>query len=515
MKQIFQIILLLTLITAMNGCYKDKGNYSYAPNEVILIKGIDKTYNKLSRIDRIQLDPEVSSSSPGAEFEYLWRMYEYKTEGIAPKMITIGREKKLDYLVENDAREWMLVFTVTNKKTGYAESFESNVNVGTIYTRGWYVLKSANNQTDIDMFQTPVDIRPAGKLENIFSAVNGRKLQGTGTMLQYYNNYKVMNNGKAENMNSLFALTEKDGTVANLNFMRENKSFGNFFRDVPATIAPGFICEGGYGRYVVNNGGVYGIFAFTQNYGIFGARVMADQKNRPYQLSRYYLTNMTSLPVFFDETSSTFATASLFTPYMDEYTNADDTQMPAAKNNQQLLFMGQSLQSPLQGYAVLQDKTDAGKKVIASVIPSGMKLGLYTKPILPSEKMFNARLYTLINNSENMIYFVNGNEVWSRGLSSGAEQLQFNAPAGETITFIRHRWYSAIYASDLDAAYKFNYVMIGTTNTVGKYKVYMFRKQSGNLVETPDFVLEGEGEPRDVIYISPRMRPSQEIMNSY
>ncbi|NML22889.1 hypothetical protein HHL16_18565 [Pseudoflavitalea sp. G-6-1-2] len=511
MKKIFYIVLSLVLSTAMIACYKDKGNYNYDANELITIKGLEKGYSKLSMIERLQIDPEVSSSMPGAQLEYLWRMYEYPIEGVRPKMVTIGTEKKLDYLVENDAREWVLLLTVTNKKTGFAQTFETRLNVATNYTQGWYVLKSDNNQSDIDLFKTPENIFPGIQIENVFSKVNNRKLAGNATLLQYYNNYKNRtSDGKSENVNTLFALTDKDGSAVRLNTMTELRSFGKFFWDYPAVMAPGFLFEGGYGKYVVNDGSLYGIFSFNINYGTFGARILADNKNRPYSLNQFYLTNFVSLPVMFDDVSSSFMTADLNSPYMYEYGDADGTSMPAAKNNQRLLFMGQASTFPFKGYAVMQDKTDPNIKVVASIEPTSSKLKITTSPILPGQKLFNARLHTLINNSENLLYFVTGNELYSRGLSSGVEELQFKAPEGETITFIRHRWYTA----SLDPAYKFDYVMVGTTSG-GKYKVRMFKKQAGSLVTTPDFILEGNGEPRDVIYISPRMRPSQEIINSY
>jgi hypothetical protein len=95
-----------------------------------------------------------------------------------------------------------------------------------------------------------------------------------------------------------------------------------------------------------------------------------------------------------------------------------------------------------------------------------------------------------------MMYFVHDNkDVYSRNLSNGNEQLQFSVPVGEEVTFIRHRSYT-------ESGYAFNYVMIGTK--VGShYKIRMFEKTAGNLRAEPKFVLEGEGAPRDIMYVSP------------
>lgn len=154
----------------------------------------------------------------------------------------------------------------------------------------------------------------------------------------------------------------------------------------------------------------------------------------------------------------------------------------------------------ITGYAVFQDKTDGTKKVIAKLEPNpstSTKLFMTTEVIKPTDKMYNATLFTLLVEDENMMYFVLGNQVWSRNLSNGFEQLQFTAPAGEEITYIRHKALTT-------GGYPFNYFMIGTT-TGENYKVRMFTKSSGNLSGTPHFILEGKGIVRDVTYITPNV----------
>ena len=96
-----------------------------------------------------------------------------------------------------------------------------------------------------------------------------------------------------------------------------------------------------------------------------------------------------------------------------------------------------------------------------------------------------------------------GNQVWSRNLTNKFEQLQFTAPAGETITYIGHKAYSA------EPSYAYNYIIVATKSGAN-YTVRTFTKTAGNLAVTPAFTLTGTGSVGDVIYISPTV-----VYNTY
>lgn len=151
--------------------------------------------------------------------------------------------------------------------------------------------------------------------------------------------------------------------------------------------------------------------------------------------------------------------------------------------------------SPLTGFAVFQDKTDAGLKILSALTPSKTAFNMVNDTLSTADKLYNATRYMLLDGDENLMYFVVGNEVYSRNLTNRFEQLQYTVPAGEEITFIRHRKYT-------EAAYAYNYIMIGT-KAGANYKVRMFTKTSGNINPTPVFTLEGKGIVRDVLYVAP------------
>jgi hypothetical protein len=181
--------------------------------------------------------------------------------------------------------------------------------------------------------------------------------------------------------------------------------------------------------------------------------------------------------------------------------DATGSQMPAAGNNKSLLFLGLKTGTPFQGWAILQDKTDPALKLLTSVKAGvTMALSLRNDTLNPSSPIYTAAMYTLLYGDENLIYFVNANKVWSRNLSDKTEQLQYAAPQGETITFIRHRKYAG--KNDAETPYYHNYIIVGTTSG-SKYKIRLFTKTYGNMASEPTATLEGKGSASDILYIAP------------
>ncbi|RPD39931.1 PKD-like family lipoprotein [Chitinophaga barathri] len=501
MKRTYQSLAACCMLL-LSACYKDHGNYTYDLPEEITITGIGSDYDKVSLVDRITLDPKVSSTDPQAEFSCWWGIYETNVQGSAPKVDTIGRSKALDYLVKQPAKGWVLVFGAKNLHTGFSKIVTARVNVITQFTRGWYVMKHTGGQTDVDLFLTPSGIIGEGKMENVFSLVNGRKLDGAARLFGYYTNYKSDVTGAMANTKGLFILTDKDVSVVNMNTFKEIRGFNSLFYETPATKRPGSISEGSSANYLVNDGRLHSIYSMSANVGMFGGVQLRDDNNSPYNLADYFLTLNYYNPFFFDQSSSSFVSATGTGTVLSSVSDATGSEMSANRNNKTLLFMGIVASSPYTGVALFKDKTDAGLKILSVITPENYTLKIVNDTLDAAEKLYNAQRYGLIVTDESILYFSVGNEVWSRNLANGAERLQFTVPAGEQITFIRHRKYTGTTSTELP--YYFNYMLIGTESG-GQYKVRVFRKTSGNLNASPDFVLEGQGSVGDVIYIAPSM----------
>ncbi len=496
----YNLILLITLALIAHSCFEDHTNYDYLDHEVISVKGIDASYNKVSMVDSLNITPTVSSSDLKAEFDYFWGIYETSVQGSAPKVDTISKELSLKYLIRQPAKTWVLVFGAKNKNTGYTKLITSTINVGTQFTRGWYVLKNEGNQSDLDLFLTPTSIEPASTVPNVYSFVNNRKLDGKGLGMNFESTYKSFVTGVNANTRAFFIFTDNDASIVNTNTMKEIKNFGQCFYTAPAVKSPGFIMVGSMADYFINNGQLHSIYTMSSNNGIFGSIQMRDAVNSPYYLSKYYITTSVNDPIFFDETSSSFISAGGAGTMLTAVTDAAGTAMSANKNNKNLLFMGISNtgSTTLAGVAVLADKTNPQLKILSTITPKVSAFKMVNDTLLSTSKLYNATKYAANIGDETLLYFVVGNEVWSRNLTNKFEQLQYKVPAGETITFIKHRKYT----TTTEPAYAYNFIMVGSTDGTN-YSIRMFNKSAGNLAGTPSVVLTGKGQATDVFYLSP------------
>lgn len=499
MKLKYQL-LATCCILLVSSCYKDQGNYTYNTPEEITISGLETSYDKISLVDKISIDPKVGSTDPDAKFSYWWGIYETNVQGSAPKVDTIGHAKALDYLVTQPAKGWVLVFGAKNEHTGFSKIVTASINVVTQFTRGWYVMKSDGGQTDVDLFLTPTGITPASRMDNVFSLVNKKKLEGAASLFGFYTNYKSNITGVYANTRALFILSDKDASVVNINTFKEIHGINDLFYETPPVKKPGSISEASQANYFVNNGHLHSVYSMSANVGLFGGEQLRDDNNSPYSLSRYFLTYVFDNPFFFDETSTSFVSATGTGSVLSAVTDVPGTEMPANRNNKELLFMGLKSSNPYTGIALFRDKKDLSLKILSTITPSNYALKLVNDTLAPTDKLNQAERFGLIVADENILYFSVGQEVWSRNLSNGAEQLQFTAPAGEKITCIRHRNYAG--STTTEQPFYYNYMLISTTSS-GNYKVRAFRKTSGNLAAAPDFTMEGKGSAGDVIYIAP------------
>jgi len=502
MKKI-HIIALLFLIVLVTSCFKDDNNYEYAPAEKITVTGINPSYDRITQVDSLIVTPVVTSTDPNAKFQYFWGIYETNVQGFAPKVDTICKTLNLRYFIRQPAKGWVLVFGAKNTNTGFMQIETSLANINTPFTQGWYVLKDDGSKSDMDLFLTPSSIVPGeSKIENIFSFVNGKKLEGKAKGICFEPSYKSNITGTWGNTRAFLVFTSADASMINSNTMKEYRNFNSSFYDSPKVKAPGAIFIGSSSDYFINDGRLHSIAAMTLNRGVFGNYQMRDEFNKPYKLSDFYYGHAFSDPVLFDENSSSFVSAGGSGTILNTITDAPTgSHMKANNNNKTLLYMG--LKSTSTAIALLKDKSNANLKILSTITPNFAAFKITNDTLSPTSKLYNATIVTCNVADESLIYFVvGGNEVWSRNIVNKAEQLQYKAPAGETITYIRHRSFNS--SADLPA-YKYNYVMVGSSNGT-TYNVRMFTKTAGNLDAQPSVTLTGKGSNvGDVFFLSPRV----------
>lgn len=511
MKNNILAVIFLTLL--MSSCYKDIGSYDYDETEVISIDGVQGSYTGIAMVDSLNIVPEVASTDPDAEFDYFWAMYLDGGTGVTVELDTLSHTKDLHLLISQSEPSWKLIFSATNKNTGLSKLVSCDLHIETAYTRGWYVLKDNGTNSDIDMYLTPDTIVPASVSPNVYSTINGQPLNGKAKMLNYFISYKTFididASGRAKNTKVLIALTENDIAFNHINTMEKVRGFDDFAYEAPAVKNMGYIGFSYYGQmyYAINDGKLHKIAVMYPNSGVFSSPVARDEHYTDYHLSDFALTS-TKFRLFYDETSGSFVThGGGIATTMSNIKTATASEMPAVNTNKELLYMGlmDNTQRNTPAVAIMRDKSDNSMSLFR-IKPLSFRLEMTISNLSTidnTQKLHKASLITT-SQDEAVLYFAVGNELWSRNLSSGLEQLQFAAPDGEEITMIRHRKYSG----SKEPNYAYNYVIVGTSSTSGNYKVHFFQKRAGNLESAPDFTQEGSGTVKDILFISPNISES-------
>lgn len=507
------VLLSVTLILMLFSCAKDDSNYNYTDNESISIEGVEDIYTLISQKDRLKISPKVSSNKE-SDFEFRWGIYETSVQGRPEPLDTIARTKDLDYFITENAKTWILVLMVKNKKTGFTQYKNITLNINTAFTRGWYVLKDDGTMSDLDLFLTPSSPKAEDKLENIYSVVNGKKIDGKGTFLSFYSSYKSTITGSLGNTRTLMVSTDKDIQSISINSLRKIRDKNDIFLGGPREIgAPAFVFMGPfYANFIMNKGHLHHIYAMSANSGQFGNTIRIDASDSPYELAPTFCSSTVADPILFDNTSSSFVTLPNGSGSMLVNFSENAPTIPLKNINKRALYIGYKEQTYLPApvysfqvgaYGVFQSKTNPAQKSIIRLDQLNQQIRASEEVLESSKKLYNATLYATLHGEENMLFFVNNNQVWNYNLSNGFEQLQFTPAAGEEITFIRH----INYTNTSDTGYPFNLFIIGV-KSAGGYKIYMFNKSSGSLNTSPYQVLTGNGIPRAIFYISPNVNES-------
>ena len=144
MKQINKMIWLFLVSLLPIACFEDDNKYEYVKLDEIVIEGIERSYVRKSHQD-------ILSTS-------------VRTDGIIYKPDTIGREKNLNYEVMEDPGTYYLVFNVKDKKTGVTTVCRSTLNVETLNSTGWYLLK--DEEVAGEMYTDYDFIYDGGRIDN-------------------------------------------------------------------------------------------------------------------------------------------------------------------------------------------------------------------------------------------------------------------------------------------------------------------------------------------------------------
>lgn len=183
-------------------------------------------------------------------------------------------------------------------------------------------------------------------------------------------------------------------------------------------------------------------------------------------------------------------------------TDMPGTELSANHTQMNLLWAGSKGLYDIEHYAVMQEQQDPSRKFIAYITCLGNSMTIKRDNLESTDPAYGASLFTLNHSSSQILYFVNGHELWSRSIAAVPgvnSKLEVVLPEGE-IVFIKHMPYS-VYGKPEES---FDYLLIGAVKD-GNYEVVGYTLDAAGRPADPEPALHfaGKGKVGDVTFVFP------------
>lgn len=462
MKPVLKIcaVLVVAMITAQ-GCYKDKGNYTYTNATVVTITAsMPDTINVLLQ-DSLKIATTITSSKAGASsYSYEWVMY--IGSGTALTRNNLSTQHDLAARITDAPGRYVLNYFVTDNQTGIIYKKAFVVNIASALNEGWLVVEEKNGACDMNMIGSSGTV-----FRNIYSgANNGAKLPaGTNRVAIVRDRLNVqkiyvMSPAAAEQL--YFA-----------NFVKLN-NFADWFYQAPAVAKPQeyFISGGGSGsdERLVNNGEVYAINTNSAGTMKFGLPPVGT-----YDIAPFEIYSVLNGHVWFDKLTQRFYKQDV------NYFNFSPFAAPGVTSafnmnaiNKKLLYAAATSGSSVFNCLFVNNTNDSVFNYRLEMAKSDPAAVVDTLGVIPGVLTANQ---FVMSRKLNFVYYTSGNQVYLLDIPARKARVIYTFATGTQVRAMK-LYYNNKSSSDAD-----NYNVINiATNEGGEGKVYQFA-----LAPTGDF----------------------------
>lgn len=510
MKMINTIRLgCLTVIILFCSCVDDNGNYTYQEPDNVMpveITGLSDTSFKM--FSTVNLKPEITGMDDEKNYRFTWYTYPVSATGYVPARDTLATTRDLTFEMKYAAGEKQtLVFEVRDKRTDLFVNSKVTIVGVSNYSKGWFVLKDADDRTDIDF------VMPDGTiLENILLNDVGESFPGKAVKVAFqafgYTHEQIEDDGTVtllNNKKALYVLSTNDLVTLNPDQMKIYKRFNNQFYAAPETCLPQDISICNMDIYLMNAGLLHSIYGMSTNVGKFGF-AKSDNVDLFPKLMPFSWGNSSCL--LYSRDTRSFVTADVWsasTSNLLEPTDADPVKVSPTAMNADLIdwvVRGEEY-SGTKVYALMKSISGPEEYYFADMLCNNVKYPFLDFDTIPSTRqLVHADVYAA--HQVNSIYFAKGNVLsYYQKNASDADSYEktniYPFPENETITYIEQ--VESPYASKEP----FNQLIVITNSPEG-WKLYRFELEgegtSPNILQgsTP-VVYSGKGTARHAIYV--------------
>lgn len=177
----------------MTSCVKDEGVNELMPINEIEISGMQDSYSKLSNLETLNISMDVKCSDlnfDNNQLEYSWVLC-FDESSDSNKRIQISREKDLNYFVDVAPGTYSLYFIVKDNVTGIKWEKTCILNVGTLFSRGFYLFGDKEDGRCGMDFVSMLENRDVTIVHDIFK--NSVDMRGAKNLIFTGNYYKEQN----------------------------------------------------------------------------------------------------------------------------------------------------------------------------------------------------------------------------------------------------------------------------------------------------------------------------------
>ena len=479
MKTRLSIVLLSLLTFSLTSCFDDDGNYTYHDVDEITISGIQESYANISYSGEVlEIDPVVESNYTDLKYEWsIWEpSKEFGTNGNRTDDTyaseVIGTEKKLTYPVECPIGRYTIKLKVYSESTGYFATASTRFDVGSEFTRGFYILKeTADGNTDFDLYvneDTPIK-------ENILTLTGQESLKGKPLFISNVASHGYLDEaGDYQGAHTICVTTEEgDLGFYDTNSMlkihdRSDVLNGGMAADEKPYTAFSF----GASNFFLSSKGTYMsyVYAMMPTSGTFQMHGTGTNGG-----SQFVCSDGSSNVFFWDEQNQCVNVSE----------NIQFGQVFGTYNNNGFSTEGLTCLSCGSNLAVnnayfILESAD-GKRYLHEVSMSGTD-GYFKATrhmeLEPGSKLANATEFAVNELTASYMYFVYNNQVYVYNLTNYTEEdtplTLEGIPSDETITYLSYQWQNF----NGDADYNFTHLVVGTQKG-DAYRLYMYDLEIG------------------------------------
>lgn len=464
--------ILATLLAAVStGCYEDTGNYDYISEDdavKVVLGKLDDV--KVKANETLTITPQISGDDNG-HFSYLW--YTLTDAKANVRRDTLSQQRELNAPVNLKEGKYKLYYQVTNEDNGVYRAVSASLTVtATDITTGWYVMKENADGADFDYFALDGRIT---ERDFMTATLGMTAMQGTPVGLYFqdgtYSTETVNEDGtttKETGLSAFHVMTSKDYVTLNASDFSVLKTLDEQFYEKPDDInlETMFIDQSlhdyGYDYcYLLNNGKFH---SMGSEIGKWGYQSAGNYKLLPGLVDAYFY-------IFaYDAANNEIVTTTDGVACAQNFFGEDVTETRDSN------LVVSALVPHIGGYTadfyLVARSGNSGKNYVVNVStfpPYVYQLDYYESPA--DSKLFTA---TVMAGSQTatVIYFADGNKLYTHRIVTGEDRLTKTFAQGETIAYIKN-----ITGTEADGT-SFNDVVVITNTSssasASTYNVYRF-----------------------------------------